>query len=164
MKKEFLKRLFILATVIFFAGCVAHKRYPTPGAFVDRSYVDLQPGWRIKVVTPILTGGGYKVQMEAVKAANGAVQMQTSSDFVGYEVDYYSADANGKGMTVRFLSAEQSFGLPPLRAAAAKNSPAVLASCASVALNEGAAGRSVCVSCRAASMVASLSLPDLFLV
>jgi hypothetical protein len=75
--------------------------------FTDRSYVDLQPGWRLRVVVPILESGGYKVRTEEVRSSDGTVSLQTEKDFLGYETDYYQVNSPGDGKpVVSFESAE----------------------------------------------------------
>jgi hypothetical protein len=104
---NFSKLLFAVALTVFLVACAAHRPEPAPRIFVDRSYVDLQPGWRIRVVTPVLKSGGYKVTTEEVKGSDGTVQLRTGADFVGYEVDYYSVEAaRAGGVVIRFVSAE----------------------------------------------------------
>ena len=95
-----------LVAVGMLCACSAHKPQPPPHFFVDQRYIDLQPGWRIKVVTPIVKGGGYGVQTEEVKASEGSVEMRTTADFIGYEVDYYAVESADDRIAIRFLSAE----------------------------------------------------------
>lgn len=88
-------------------GC--HKstpKWPHSG-FTDRGYIDLQPGWRIKVVLPILESGGYKVRTEEVRNSDGTVSLQTEKGFLGYETDYYQVNSPGDGkLAITFQSAE----------------------------------------------------------
>jgi hypothetical protein len=64
-----------------------------PPAVGNRAdYIDLQPGWRLRVVTPLLKSGG---------------SLSTAADFLGYEVAYYAVRSrNGSRVRVEFLSAE----------------------------------------------------------
>ena len=83
------------------------KPQAVPHAFVDRSYVDLRPGWRIRVITPILKSGGFKVQTEQVKSSDGTIELKTGDGIVGYEVSYYTVNARESGgRAIRFTSAE----------------------------------------------------------
>ena len=77
------------------------------GAFVDKSYIDLQPGWRVRVVTPVLSSGQFKMPPKEFHAEGKTVALQTGGEFLGYETDYYAVSArNGNGVVVRFGSAE----------------------------------------------------------
>jgi hypothetical protein len=99
---------FTAVTFVAISGCAARKPPQSAHASVERrSYVDLEAGWRIRVVSPVLKSGGFKVQTEEVKSAGDEVQLRTTSDFVGYQVDYYSIAArDGGGVRVRFKSTE----------------------------------------------------------
>lgn len=99
--------LLTAAMALALNACAARRPQTTPHSFVDRSYVDLQPGWRIRVVTPILKSGGFKVRMEQVKSSDGALELKTGDDFIGYEVSYYAVSARESGgLAIRFVSAE----------------------------------------------------------
>ncbi len=96
-----------VAMAISVAGCAVHKPHEDMGAFVDKSYVDLEPGWRIRVVTPILSSGKFKMQPKEFHAGGKTEALQAGGDFLGYETDYYAVSArNGNGVVVRFGSAE----------------------------------------------------------
>jgi len=51
-----------------------------------RYYIDLEPGWRLRVVTPILKDGGYVVKTQGETVEPG---------FLGYEVSFYDVRARG---------------------------------------------------------------------
>ena len=96
-----------LAMAICAAGCAVRKPHDGMDAFVDSSYIDLEPGWRVRVVTPILNSGKFKMQPNEVQTEGKAVVLNTGNDFVGYETDYYEVSAqNVNGVVVRFGSAE----------------------------------------------------------
>jgi len=102
------RRAFFLAVLCLISvGCYkASPRWPRSG-FTDRSYVDLQPGWRIKVVAPILSSGGFKVRTEEVHNSDGTVSLRTEKGFQGYETDYYHVSSPEDGRpTVTFDTAE----------------------------------------------------------
>jgi hypothetical protein len=101
------KIMLLGAMAICVAGCAVRKPHDEMGAFVDKSYVDLEPGWRVRVVTPILSSGKFKMQPNEVQTEGKAVVLKTGNDFVGYETDYYEVSAqNVDGVAVRFGSAE----------------------------------------------------------
>ncbi len=88
-----------------FTGCAARYSIPPAPAPVtpaNSSFIDLEPGWRLRVVTPILKSGGYRLQPAAQQASGNTITLSAGSDFLGYEVAYYGVRARG----VRFLSAE----------------------------------------------------------
>jgi hypothetical protein len=73
----------------------------------DHEYVDLQPGWRIKVVTPILRSGKFIVDEQAVEQKGSETIIKAGADFVGYEISRYSVRPHpGGGVFIRFSSAE----------------------------------------------------------
>jgi hypothetical protein len=78
-----------LALACVLTGCAARKASVPPAA-VDRSdYIDLQPGWRLRVVTPALKSGGYELAYYAVRSRIGT----------GVRVAFLSAEINEEGKT-----------------------------------------------------------------
>src|ERR1035441_5502127 len=103
------KRAVLLAvfSALMLIGCHRSKPTAAPHAHTDLSYIDLQPGWRIKVVVPIIESGGFKVRTEELRNSDGTVSMQTDRGFLGYETDYYRVNRRGNGRPfVSFESAE----------------------------------------------------------
>jgi hypothetical protein len=99
--------LLVVAMAICVTGCGVRKPHEEMGAFVDKSYIDLEPGWRVRVVTPVLRSGKFKMRPKEFHADGKTVALQTGGDFLGYETDYYAVSAqNGDGVVVRFGSAE----------------------------------------------------------
>ena len=86
--------------------CRARQRSSQPSAINDLTYIDLQSGWRIRVVAPILKSGGHKLQLEEVHNQNGTITMTTGKDFEGYETDYYEVHNAESLLTIAFRSAE----------------------------------------------------------
>jgi hypothetical protein len=79
-------------------------------------YTDLQPGWRIRVVTPILKSGKFIVKAQAVEGSGNETTLKTGNDFVGYEIAYYSIKTRpGGGVFIRFSSAESVRGGKPAK-------------------------------------------------
>jgi hypothetical protein len=70
------------------------------------SFIDLQPGWRLRVVTPMLKSGGYRLQPSAQQVSGNTVTLSAGSDFLGYEVSYYAV----KARRVEFVSAQVTRG------------------------------------------------------
>jgi hypothetical protein len=71
-----------------------------------RDYVDLRPGWRIQVVTPVLKSGGYMPQITETSREGRHITFTTGDDYVGYETSYYAVkERNGGGVRIVFMSA-----------------------------------------------------------
>ena len=99
--------LLVAALAICVAGCAVRKPHEDMGAFVDKSYIDLEPGWRVRVVTPVLSSGKFKMQPKEFHSEGETVALQTGGEFLGYETDFYEVGAqHGNGVVVRFGSAE----------------------------------------------------------
>jgi hypothetical protein len=90
-----------LASTACSAGRV---RAPTHATITpsNSSFIDLEPGWRLRVVTPILKSGGYRLQPSAQQVSGNTVTLSAGSDFLGYEVSYYAV----KARRVEFVSAK----------------------------------------------------------
>jgi hypothetical protein len=79
---------------------------PAPdGNYAFRRYADLQPGWRIRVVTPILKSGKYKPEFKETGATGNTVELSGGDDLVGYETSYYSVRPGKSGVVIAFVSA-----------------------------------------------------------
>ena len=96
------------------AGCAAHRVPPKPPVLENAAYIDLQPDWRLRVVTPILKSGGYQLRASIPEASGGASIPETSggtitvsaADFIGFETAYYVVSTAPEGaMRIEFLSA-----------------------------------------------------------
>ena len=76
-----------MALAIVLTGCAARKA-PAPAGANDRSdYIDLQPGWRLRVVTPVLKSGGYELAYYAVRSRSGT----------GVRLEFLSAEITEEG-------------------------------------------------------------------
>ena len=75
-----------LSLLVLLNACVARTAHVAANrapAVVPRYCIDLEPGWRVRVVTPILKGGGYRVKTEGEP---GATTLKAGAGFLGYEV------------------------------------------------------------------------------
>ena len=91
------------------AAC-SHKEVrpsvPTAVARTDNSYMDLEPGWELRVVVPLLKSGGFRTSDLPATANNGTLSI-SSEDFIGYRVFHYAIGGRKNGLVrLRFLSAE----------------------------------------------------------
>ena len=76
-----------------------------PAGSANNDYLDIQNGWRLTVVTPILKSGGYVLKTPDKPPINGFTLAGT--DFVGYEVAHYDVKGQRGGrVRVEFNSAE----------------------------------------------------------
>ena len=90
--------------IVVFLGCASRLPHSRPIVPVDihKSFLDLQPGWRIKVFTPVLKSGGYLPQLKEDQQGN----LSAGDDLVGYETSRYSIEKRkGGGVRVKFRSA-----------------------------------------------------------
>jgi hypothetical protein len=90
---------------LLLTGCAAHHARVPEAAVqpIGPSYIDLEPGWRLRVVTPILKSGGYRLALSGQTSDSNTVTLSVSDDFQGYAVAYYKVKArNG----VEFVSGE----------------------------------------------------------
>lgn len=93
-----------LALVCLLIGCAARAPRPpgAPANPVAPNFIDLQPGWRLRVVTPILKSGGYVLKLGSQSAGGSDLTLKAGDDFLGYEVAYYAVKSHG----VDFVAAE----------------------------------------------------------
>ena len=88
---------------------------PAPAPLTAANSIDLEPGWRVRVVTPIQKSGSFVVKSvagEAKEKEDSAgvrkleLAVKASPDLLGYEMSYYSVNARGRGgVAVAFQSA-----------------------------------------------------------
>ena len=100
--------MLCLGSALALAGCAARKA-PAPANTVQPigpSYIDLQRGWRLRVVTPLLKSGGFRLAATAQTASGNTLTLSAGDDFLGYELAYYAVKACG----VQFVSAETTRG------------------------------------------------------
>ena len=94
--------LFVMAVSCLLDGC-APKTHPLLVSAIQpngpRDFIDLQLGWRLRVVTPVLKSGKYKVETKNAQSAMGTdgrltVTATADKDFLGYERAYFSVAAD----------------------------------------------------------------------
>ena len=85
---KFTVSLPVLAGLI---GCAAPIPVTEPPpTTASPNYVDFQPGWRIRTVTPILNSGKFKPEFKETAVAGAGAQLSAGDDFIGYETSYYA--------------------------------------------------------------------------
>jgi hypothetical protein len=98
-----------LVLACLLTACAPRRvQVPIQAAAEPSTYIDLQPGWRLRVVTPILRSGGYRLQPVDQQADGDTIAVSTGTDFLGYETAYYAVRARGRGVRVEFSAAEIS--------------------------------------------------------
>jgi uncharacterized protein YceK len=123
---------FVVLMLLLLAGCNAKRAPVTPPQAVattkapNREYVDVEAGWRLRIIAPI-TRDGSSISVVANEpaqsdAASRTVTMKASDNLVGYETAFYDvAPRAGGGVQLRLASAEMTRnGVPELIATPAK--------------------------------------------
>lgn len=90
----------------FLCGCSARPpRASATPAINHPDCVDLQRGWRVRVVTPLTRSGKYTVETKAVAVEGNSIEVKASDDLLGYEEDFYGIKRTQSGIAIRFKSA-----------------------------------------------------------
>ncbi len=80
---------------------------PKPTRGID--YIDLQSGWRLRVTTPLLKSGGYRLRVVQEQVEENTVTLSAGEDFEGYETTFYAVEPRrGGGVRIGFVSAEMT--------------------------------------------------------
>jgi len=103
--------LLCAASAVILNGCSAHRPANPRTPLVDRGYVDLEAGWRIRVVTPINRSGTFQLETAHTEYSGHTVTVDSGDDFLGYEVAYYAVAARRRdGVAVSWVRAERIIG------------------------------------------------------
>ena len=98
------------AAVVFMValvGCTRARTTVVPLPSTDREYVDLAPGWRLRIVAPVTKSGSYDVKTEAVQQQGNVITLKSSDDLIGFETAFWSIKARpGGGVSIQLVSAE----------------------------------------------------------
>jgi hypothetical protein len=102
--RQHLYTVLCFSVTVVSIDCVRHIPPVAPPTTQIRTYVDLQPGWRIRVVTPVLKSGKYVTDFKEAPSSGGAIEL-SGDDFVGYETSYYRVSpAAQSGVSIAFVS------------------------------------------------------------
>jgi hypothetical protein len=72
----------------------------------DNSYFDLAPGWRLRIVVPLLKPGAEQAVQLAGQAEGNTIVL-SAPNLEGYQVSYYSVERSGDGrVRLKFAAAE----------------------------------------------------------
>ncbi len=86
--------LIFASVLIEFAGC-SHKQVQAPAPTTvsprdNTSYMDLEPGWKLKILVPLTKSVEAIRQSRPVPKRNGNTISLSTDSPVGYEISYYS--------------------------------------------------------------------------
>jgi hypothetical protein len=103
--------LVVLAWTGALAAC-SHKDVPLSTAAnipqPQNSYVDLEPGWKLRIVVPLLKSGHY-LPASADQTSTGSTSSLSSADLIGYTTSYYAITGKKKGsVRLKLLSTEET--------------------------------------------------------
>ena len=106
------RRVWCVFLLIVLSGCASRvKRVVAPPANpgLQLSYLDLQPGWRLRVITPLTKSGTYRVGLSGEARQDGNSTLAASDEFLGYETSFYTVRRRGRrGVQIQFTSGEQT--------------------------------------------------------
>jgi hypothetical protein len=107
-------------------ACRKDVHLPAPAPQSSWNWIDLEPGWRIRVITPIQKSGSYIVRyapnkggsLSKVTAAVRSpsdltldITVTADDDLLGYETSFYLVTAHPRGgVTIAFQSAIATIG------------------------------------------------------
>ncbi|MBI2688719.1 MAG: hypothetical protein HYX27_20650 [Acidobacteria bacterium] len=92
-------RWLLAGMAVVMAGCAHKARAPLPPAptFRGPSFVELQPGWRVRVITPVLKSGGFILKTEEQQEQGNTITLRMGDEFLGYETAIYSVGKHKRG-------------------------------------------------------------------
>src|SRR5439155_92686 len=81
-----------LAWAAALSGCAARNprvNGKPESTVTDSGHIDLKPGWRLCVITPLLKSGGFRLRTSIAESGDHTL-IASREDFLGYETAYYS--------------------------------------------------------------------------
>ena len=79
------------------------------GVAHDSASIDIEPGFFVKVVSPLLRAGSKDMQLEAkIPEQQGAIHVKASADLEGFETSYYGVEAIGSAVVFRLVLVEHN--------------------------------------------------------
>lgn len=99
-------RAWPMIAALALAGCAAKRLPPPPPAPVRApTHVGLEPGWRVKVITPVLRSGGFLLKSDEQHEDGNTITVRVGDEFLGYETAIHAL-RKGKRGGVRVAPAE----------------------------------------------------------
>ena len=114
-----MRALLWIGLAAAFTACAPHRArmhssVPATTPSDAAAYIDLQPGWRLRVITPLTKSGSYLVspknEQRTEPASSGlAMTLSADRDFIGYQTAYYSVQPRARnGVHIVFVSAQDT--------------------------------------------------------
>jgi hypothetical protein len=90
---------WLLVAAVLLAGCAKRHPVPLPPAPVVRgpAFAELEAGWRVRVVTPLLKSGGFLLKATEQQEEGNTITLRAGDEFQGYETAIYGVGAHKKG-------------------------------------------------------------------
>lgn len=88
-------RLILLLAVL--TGCVRLPLPQPPPPPGGPTHLDLEAGWRVRVITAKLKSGGFLLKKTEEKQEGGTITMRAGDEFLGYETATYNVDPRKDG-------------------------------------------------------------------
>jgi hypothetical protein len=107
--KKTARLILHVGVLTLLTGCASRtaRMAATPAGSGNNDYLDIQAGWRLTAVTPILKSGGYVLKTPDKPISSNGFMLSAGTDFVGYEVAHYEVKGpRGGRVRVEFNSAE----------------------------------------------------------
>lgn len=107
--KKTARLILYVGVFTLLAGCASRttRMGATPAGSANNDYLDIQAGWRLTAVTPILKSGGFVLKTPDKLISSNGLTLSAGTDFVGYEVAHYEVKGpRGGHVRVEFDSAE----------------------------------------------------------
>lgn len=103
-------RFLLCPVVLITTAACSHKDVrsskPADIARPNNRYMDLEPGWKLRIVVPLLKSGGNRAVDLSPAPGSGTVTV-SSQDFIGYRVFHYAIVGKKAGaVRLKLLSAE----------------------------------------------------------
>ena len=102
-------RSLLLLLLLTVTNCIRRPvSTAVPSEIGQASYVDLQPGWRLRAIVPLwksAASGSQAGEVVASSSLDHSMTVRASTDFAGYETQYYALRRNHGGVRIRFDSA-----------------------------------------------------------
>ena len=104
-----MNRRALLLLLLVLAAC--GKKVKAPAAIApmppnSAEFVDLKPGWRLRIVAAVTKSGKQELDIKSVKTEGNVISLKVSDDFLGYETAFWSIlPRSGGGVSLQLASA-----------------------------------------------------------
>ena len=83
-------RLLLVVSFAMIFGCARNPVPEPPPLPRGPAFVNLEAGWRVRVVTPKLKSGGFLMKTAEQKAEGATITLRATDEFLGYETATYN--------------------------------------------------------------------------